>query len=475
MDIDLDSSRPNVVIFVLDCLRADRLSCYSYHKHTSPQIDRFASESTIFSHAFATSPWTVPSHGSLFTGLTPSELGINRDYPRLDDQFLTLAQFLKQRGYRTIMLSQNPLVGPDTNLHMGFDHYVPLFGDTAKIIGPFQRFSKLLRFGRRKTEDLLNQLGDSFGNEHVAASPRPLFLFLNLLNTHPPFFPPLRFHGEFYHPILNPYTLIYHLFFKTLRLLLPSKVYHRSRISRKEYHLISHLYDLEIQFMDYQIGRLLNWLRQASLWENTLIVVTSDHGENLGERGYTGHGVSLYDGEIRVPLIIKQPGFFEKNKRYQKVVSLSDVFYTIVDIVGDPKKVVDDRLVKERSLLGRALELNEGGYVFSEVDEAFESIRQRSSITDPRERSKVYQGKKCIRSDDYKYILYQDGNEEFFNLLTDPDEKNNIAGESCGEVLSFRKKLDKISERCPPNRENYLEKATREVIENRFKDLGYIE
>lgn len=469
----VDRKKPNILLVILDCLRADHLSCYGYRKPTSPRIDGFARDSTLFVNAFAPSPWTIPSHASLFTGKFPSELSINRQYLYLNDQHLTLAEFLLQRGYKTIMLSHNPLVGPASNLSKGFEDYVPLFKKPSGKIGYPGRLLRFARFGKCGTKGLFNRLERAVESRGGAGASRPFFVFINLLNIHPPSFPPFRIMGRFYPPLFNPYLLFYLVFFKILGGLLPRSVFGETGFRVRENQLLRYLYDLEILFADHQIGACLEWLREKSFADDTLVIITSDHGEHLGEHGFSGHGISLYDPQIKIPLIIRHPRYFRPNEKSRAMVSLPDIFHTIVDLVGDPQKTVDSFRVKQRSLLNRSGE--ETDYIFSEVDEPFSSTKEKGSIADPRERIKVYQAKQCVRSNNFKYFLYQDGTEELFDLINDPEEEHNVAENNYRELIWFRKKLDIISKRFPRLREKPTGQYSHEQITKHLRALGYLD
>jgi arylsulfatase A-like enzyme len=301
--------RPNVVLITLDTTRADHLGCYGYTRPTSPSLDRLAAESVLYTRAIATSSWTLPSHASLFTGKLTSSHGAEYDpegplslasiieAPKewrqyrargLAESERTLAEILKAAGYETGAVVGGPWLKKPFGLGQGFDYY-----DDDQIE------SSNGRTADRVTAAATRWLERTRG--------RTFLLFLNYFDPHGPYAPP----DPFAHAFLEPGTKI------------PEGIPAGKTLVA--------LYDAEIAFMDQHIGRLLDRLREIGLYDDTLILVTADHGELLEEHGKVGHGEDLYQPEIHVPLFVKYPRREVAPARRADPVQLTDVLPLILD------------------------------------------------------------------------------------------------------------------------------------------------
>jgi len=281
----------NLVLVSIDTLRPDHLGCYGYmDRPTSPEIDALAARGAIFEQAIATAPWTTPSHMSLFTSLYPSSHGVdapvNHPRPRrLHSSVPTLAQALRRAGFVTAAFTSNGPMRAEFGFSKGFD----LYRETELVDG-----EDLARSYRRAKRWLLGHRDLRF------------FLFfhtyeVHLPNTHRP----------------------------------PSDEFRRGK-SAKHAHIAG--YDSDLRFADSYIGRLTTLLRTLALEDDTILILTSDHGENLYDRMVQihprGHGYHLYDELIKVPLVVVGPGLVPPGSRVAAQVSLVDVMPTVIDLLG---------------------------------------------------------------------------------------------------------------------------------------------
>ena len=313
---------PNVVLIVLDAVRASSLSCYGYERRTTPRLDAFAAGAVRFASATTVSTWSVPTHASLFTGLSAPEHGAGsaqRDartgLPRpaaLDARFVTLAETLAGRGYATAGVSANPLVAPALGLAQGFRFFdvrpspraiTPRYRTLLqRVQGLLPRaflaeplrstFPSAVRSAEEITDQALAWLG---------RRPRgqPFLLFLNYMDAHTPFVPRPGFTGRWpgRSPRLRPYGL-----HDTADIMAG-----RRPLTPEESSHLRALYDDALSYLDDQVGRLLEALDAQPDRDRTWIVVTADHGEQLGEHGRLGHDCVLYPEVMRVPLIVRYP------------------------------------------------------------------------------------------------------------------------------------------------------------------------
>ena len=312
---------PNIVLIVIDTARADHFSCYGYNRETTPNIDEFARDAVLYRNARAPSPWTLPSHASLFTGLPPGAHGLHwSGIPAPEEGELParisplapaaesrlLASVLTERGYRTVGVSNNPWISERTKLNGGFDHFV---------------WRPRPRGEDRSSADRSLRMIDAYFEREVDRD--PFFLFLNLIEPHFLYAPPQAFQGAFGgDPSIYPER-------DRLELALLA-----GAVQFDPLDLIP-LYDEELRYVDDVVGDLLDWLRDRGEYENSMIVVTSDHGELLGEQGRFSHQLSVAEELIRIPLIIKYPGNEHAGVAEENpMVSLTDVYETALATSG---------------------------------------------------------------------------------------------------------------------------------------------
>lgn len=289
---------PNVLLITVDTLRADHLSSYGYHLKTSPRIDQLAAEGVRFDETYTVIPLTGPSHLSLFTSRYPQEHGarINGTALPKHSKWLSLPQILRRFGYsNAAFISSWTLNSRLTRLNRWFDVY------DEKLTRTYQVFNSS-RYAEDVTPVALKWLDKKRSS--------PFFLWVHYFDPHSPY----HLREEFASPEPSGHPS-------------PAMEWRdpeiRNRIKK---------YDSEIGYADHYVGRLLDKLDKLGLRDSTMVVLTSDHGESLGEHGYVGHGRELYDGIVHIPLIIRYPGKIPAGKVIQERVSLLDITPTILDI-----------------------------------------------------------------------------------------------------------------------------------------------
>lgn len=373
----------NVVLITIDTLRADHLSSYGYRRKTSPFLDSLAARGTLFSNAWAAASWTPPSMASIFTGLYPRSHGVihgQMDAARgkvMEQQMLVadfpvIAAHLAANGYTASGIS--------TNLHMT---------ESNGFARGFHRFANL-GFSRapaanRAFEEMLPEIRDS----------RPYFLWIHYFDPHDPYYPCRPWIND-YHPEKASYRRYSHKTMKKLREMIAE-----IRADPAAPGILRDLYDSEINYTDDHIRDLVEALPDPG---NTLIIVISDHGEEFLERGELGHGSSLFQEQIRVPLIVVPPGVRAAQVN-EDPVSIVDIFPTVCAAAGIPAPPG----LPGRSLLDPAA----GGErsIFAELSRA-RAARQQESI----------------RRGDWKFVLRGGRGERraLYDLVRDPGEKKNL-------------------------------------------------
>jgi len=322
----VDDSKPNILFISIDSLRRDHLSCYGYFRETSPNIDRLAAKGTIFDNAISTTCWTLPSHMSMFTGLYNMQHGVNDDGKALNPAIKTLPQYMKEAGYYTFGIFAGPYLHPIFGFSRGFDEYIDCSNSKAlaRNVNEMERF--MPRLGNMHTASHKDITG---GKIYQAFSSwykdkdedKPYFAFVHMWDVHYDYIPPPpydKLYDPDYQGLLKPH-------FANNKRLGPNMC------SRDLEHLIA-LYDGEIKWTDFNLGKIIDLLTKSGDLENTLIIITADHGEEFLEHGRLGHD-SLFDELIRIPMIIYYPKLFP-NKKLPHQVSQIDLLPTILDVVN---------------------------------------------------------------------------------------------------------------------------------------------
>lgn len=289
---------PNVVLIVVDALRADHLSSYGYHLKTSPRIDQLATEGTRFERAYCTIPLTGPSVTSMLTSRYPQEHGarINGVAVPRAAKWLFLPQILQRFGYaNAAFVSGWPLTSRLTQFDRWFDVY------DEELIRNYQLFSSS-RFAEDVTPPALAWLRQN--------TKRPFFLMMHFFDPHGPY----HLREEFASPAESGHP--------------PATAEWRDPVIRERIQR----YDSEIGYTDHHIGKLLDTIDDLGLRDSTLVVFMADHGESLGQHGYVGHGRQLYEGIIRVPFILRYPGVVPAGKVIRQQVSSIDLTPTLIDL-----------------------------------------------------------------------------------------------------------------------------------------------
>lgn len=319
-------ARPNIVLVSIDSLRPDHLGCYGHPRPTSPEIDRLAAEGVRFESAVSTSSWTLPAHAALFTGLYDSSHGLFDNGLRLSPDHRTLAEELRAAGYHTAGFFGGPYLHPTFGLGDGFDVY-----RSCMTTVPDDTDDDTLRAESRSAagkshEDITGPRTLDNVKAWTAEKPgdKPYFLFVHLWDVHYDFIPPA------------PYDRMFDPDYKGAldgRDFMGSRDVHRGMARRDLEHLLA-LYDGEIRFTDEILKQLLGALREKGLLENTLVVLTADHGEEFFEHGSKGHQKTLYDEVVRIPLVMHWPGALEAGRTVPDQVRIVDVMPTLLAAAG---------------------------------------------------------------------------------------------------------------------------------------------
>jgi arylsulfatase A-like enzyme len=399
---------PNIVLLVVDTVRADRLSCYGYERPTTPNIDALCERGIRFDDAWSTSSWTLPAHASLFTGRYPIEHGATQEHTRLDEALPTLAELLGERGYAVFGASANPVVSRASGLARGFGDFAETWRERGKAPPPPERHPNLLaveRFLRGVPED------------------RPFFVFVNYIEAHGPYDPPEPHRRRFLRvPESSPVVA-------TARTRRPVAYYlDHSAISMREFSVLNDLYDGEIAHVDELVGALVDFLERTGRLRDTVLVLVSDHGENIGDHGHFRHVFSLYGTTVRVPLVVVLPDGRGAGSVRDDPVGLVDLFPTILGLAG----VAPPAGSRGRDLLADGADAA-APPVFAEYYyplQALELFGEDAPRRYPTQLAPHLRRLRSVEEDGLRLVWSSDGRNELFDLREDPGERRNLAGEA---------------------------------------------
>jgi arylsulfatase A-like enzyme len=421
---------PDIVLITIDTLRADHLSCYGYERKTTPNIDEIAEKGTVFTKAIAPSSWTAPSMVSLFTSVYPVNHGITLGFLKegkiqnqmvFSDKLVTLAQALKARGYATFAVASNLHLSEELGFARGFDHFRCLDFRTAPSVNS-------------TVYSWLNQIKNS---------PK-FFLWVHYFDPHYPYFAK----GPWAYQYIPPDERR-HIDALTAEPMKHSEL--RAMVAEKPELLptVIGLYDSEISYVDFHLGFLLDKL---NLDTNTVIAITSDHGEEFMEHAHMGHSSNLYQEQIHVPLIIKTPESSRK-EIFEEHVNLVDFMPTLLYILGGeiPEQSLGRSIVARKSVVSGV----EQPYIFSELN-------RMTRI-------------KAIFTPEWKYIYdYKSDSEQLYHLEADRFERANRLADNGQEASRLKAELFewvKDATKYPIRQSSF---APSPEQQEKLKSLGYI-
>ena len=442
----LSDTRPSFLLITVDCLRADHVSCFGYGRPTTPHLDRLAQDGVAFSQAIAHGSCTRISFSSILSSTYPSMFG---GFAYLSDERPVVAEILREAGYATAAFGSNPYLSTRFCYHKGFDFYdqnlVPWNQDEASpIIKNINRLFIVLRgMLPYLRADALRRKALRWLEGRPAH--RPFFLWVHFMDVHEPYRPP------------RPYARLYD---GGYRKLVPDRILWQRAHARPQditdgqrAHLVA-LYDGEINFVDREIGRLLEQMGERDLLENTLVVVAADHGDEFAEHGEFGHRFKLYDELIRVPLIFWSPDLLPQREIIPHQVRLIDLVPTALD------------------LLNVHTELSFEGTSLLPYIQGQESWPELAAISETSPKT----GALSLRTGQWKLIWhYQKNHRELYDLQKDAQEHHNIADRRSDVVTVLEPVLRAHLDRVTAHRAPLDELDVDAEVRDRWRALGYLD
>lgn len=477
---------PSIVVIILDALRAKNVSCYGYPLRTTPCLDALAAKAVQFKRAYTTSTWTIPTHASMLTGLYLSQHrleNIERNR-QLHERVIPLPGALSSAGYRTAAFSQNPLFSPTHHFDFFDEFYGPddlgvsgemsdPHGDgpagLAHVIGRARRYLGKVSRPRVLFDRILEWI-------NVHGTDVPFFLMTNLPSAHYPWAPPLdillkqlqfdvRHLLRFEYATLDPWRHNAGLRHVTAR--------HRDMWRR--------LYDAAIMHLDRELGRFLRRLGRWEGWQNLIVVITSDHGEMLGDyRDLVGHTLSLHDNIMHVPLVLRHPDY-PPGLVVEGVVQNLDLYSSVLEWAGLAKNSIPAAQL-QRPSWSRAVDASHDpyGYAFAEEDytDSYDVLAGLIGTNPTMEPDRYPRQQVAVHSAWHKYIWYDDRPAEFYDLARDPFEEHNLLPELGVDpvLVEHQQALEEwlsALEVFPPREVESIDEMDEETL-SRLRALGYV-
>jgi len=527
---------PNIVFLVLDTQRSDRLGCYGYSRGTTPNLDAFATQATLFQNAISPAQWTVPSHAAMFTGEPPSTHLTLQSSDVLPACFTTLAQHLGSIGYRRTGFCNNPLVGLINNdLPRGFQSFYNYCG-TIKSVPPrptrrppglllttwqqtvqaarnlvapiqtlFAKSNRIFqaalnpvwvplwsRFARFKGDNPASvRDATRFVQENLTGnSKQPHFLFINMMEPHLPYSPPKPF-VERFAPRVQQDPRAHHFMHAFNRHAADWLTPTVQPFSELEACTLSEMYDAEVAYQDHMLGPLFAALDQSQCRERTMVIVVADHGEMLGEHRFVGHGFGVYRELIHVPLLIRLPGQ-TYGKTHSTPCSTRRLFHTVLDAAGI--STVETPYGRTVDVCGQSLLTARPSTkpIPPIISEAY--VPEFALTAMQNHKPGLIEALACdktrwsILEDTYKLIRIQGVRDELYHRSNDPMEEHAL--KLNGSHPSTHNDAEQQAERLRQQLSAFIEVARQhspnggatqkadledELVQERLRGLGYIE
>lgn len=483
----------NVVIILMDTAKLGAVTAVREQRDTF--LTSLANDGTEFINTFTSAPWSLPSHASIFTSTYTSKHGACARHTQLSDKFISLPEVFQDEGYETVAVSNNTWISEEFGFGSGFDtfektwQYVQSDVDLGRIArtedgvdkltalgrelfagNPFVNVANTIygQFFRRQHDDGARQTNkwiNDWLTERTASC--PFFLFVNYLEPHLEYRPPEEFAEQFLPPNIS--------YSDAMDVSQDAFGYIAGTVEMtdQDFDILRSLYRAEIAYLDYRIGELKEYLEEQGEWEDTIFVVTGDHGENIGDHGLMDHQYCLYDTLLHVPLIIHGGSFSHKGVT-DSLVQLTDLAPTLLDEIE-----IEDTEFDEQAQ----------GYSFHPDSETkareritAEYLAPQPSMDALKKRvgnlpGSVYEynrSLRAIRTENWKLLRGSDGSVELYNINSDPSESENVVDQEPELAQNLEQELDEWLDSFEHSTHNG-DVSMRDETKQRLEDLGYLQ
>jgi arylsulfatase A-like enzyme len=420
-----DGGRPNVLLISLDAVRSDHLKSYGYARETAPSLSELAREGTRFANSYAQASSTVPTHASMFTGRYPFQHGSYHFMKPLRDEETTLAELFAAQGYRTFSVASSVRFLPYSGFAQGFESY--------QVVDELRKNER----GRAVTDRAIEQL----------EGPGPFLGFLHYFGPHAPYAPPEEYRSLYHEGLASPRpenTAVVTFFRR------------KGGVEPEVLEYLVALYDAEIRFLDDELARLFEAVRESAHGRNTIVVVTADHGEEFQDHGGLSHGTHLHEELLRIPLIFWWPEHIAPGAVFERPVQTIDLLPTLAALAG---------VEAPAGLPGRSLA--------AELLAGSEATESGANITVAQQRPETWAVSAMLPKGRFKYIMNDGEFAGLFDLDRDPGETKRVetdhpeeraALEAIAAALGVAQSAEVPELEHPP-----------EGIRERLRAIGYVE
>jgi arylsulfatase A-like enzyme len=468
---------PDVVLVVLDTVRAGNVSTYGYARPTAPALDQIAREGALFLDATSPSTWSLPSHASLFTGRYPSSHGAHGEHRFLDDRYPTLASALAHNGYETFCFTSNAWISDGLGLTRGFAHQdTSLMAHGGAGRGFSFIFRLLDRLGLQETDKGGTRVADSFeqwAKSRPADADRPAFVFLNFIEAHFPY-------HQLPHDDLFRFTDLPYATLRSISVdLMGQQFGGKGRSVEEAGGPARDMYDGGVVHTSDLLGRVVEALRARGTLDRTVLVVLADHGEILGERGdHFGHGPSFYQESVGVPLLVRYPARIPAGTRVATPVSTLGVYATIFDLAG----LEAPPTLQVGSLAPLATgAADAGGPILAELHPLVMDTRNADAPAARDPQMHLDRRYRLFREGSLKLVTSSKGDALLYDLAADPRESRDLSAERPADLARMQAQLAQVGAQiglpaldaplAVGDAAPELDEATRA----RLRELGYAE
>ncbi len=441
-----NKNRPNILIFVMDTQSVRNMTPYGFDKETTPNLQTIASEGIVYENHFVTAAWTVPSFASLFTGKYQSGHGAGASFNFLSREIPTLAELLSRTGYQTVALAEVSAASSgwvsrdETDLCRGFEEFIPIFRHGEEINAgseawPIFKYAEGEDSGSTRAIRLVKEW---FENRYDPE--KPFFMMIRCTDPHLTVWAPQPFRGRFLPEGVSDHEALevnQDVYLQCMGLV-PDRP--GGYMNRRDWEILKGLYDGETACLDHRMGLLFDYLTAKEILDDTLLIITGDHGDLLDRDGFLGHEpLALFDDLLHTPLIVRCPGVVPEATRVSHLVQICDWFPTILDLLELEETAIRGEM-QGVSLIPTWSNEPVREYIIAEHQPLL--LEAEWFVENDMDYRSWMQSLKALRTLDWKYIWCSDGNDMIFDIRTDPGETNNLIATESSRASAMRKKLE---------------------------------
>lgn len=441
-----NKNRPNILIFVMDTQSVRNMTPYGFDKETTPNLQTIASEGIVYENHFVTAAWTVPSFASLFSGKYQSGHGAGASFNFLSREIPTLAELLSRTGYQTVALAEVSAASTgwvshdETDLCRGFKEFIPIFRHGEEINAgsearPIFKYAEGEDSGSTRAIRLVKEwFEDRYDPE------KPFFMMIRCTDPHLTVWAPQPFRGKFLPEGVSDREALevnQDVYLQCMGLL-PNRP--GGYMNERDWEILKGLYDGETACLDDRMGQLFAYLAARQILDDTLLIITGDHGDLLDRDGFLGHEpLALFDDLLHTPLIVRCPGVVPEATRVSHLVQICDWFPTILDLL-ELEETAIRREMQGVSLIPTWADKPVREFIIAEHQPLL--LEAEWFVENDMDYRSWMQSLKALRTLDWKYIWRSDGNDMIFDIRTDPGETNNLIATEKSRASAMRKNLE---------------------------------